>query len=61
MRDEKRSENCMWAQAIEGDVEDNVEDNEGRDKKFFFFFLFLKRYVTVHPYISIDFLVCVVY
>lgn len=43
MRDEKRSENCMWAQAIEGDVEDNVEDNEGRDKKFFLFLPFFKE------------------
>lgn len=57
----KNEVKIVCGQAIEGDVEDNVEDNEGRDKKFFFFFLFLKRYVTVHPYISIDFLVCVVY
>lgn len=68
MRDEKESENCIWAseqswegkkRAMEDDVEGDVEGDEGRGQKIFLFILFFEEWLTVHRYISVEFF-CVV-
>lgn len=53
----KKKVKIVCGRAIEGDVEGDVEGDEGRGQKIFLFllFFFFKAYVTVHPYIPVEF------